>query len=86
MKTSVIAGWIVTILVSTIIFSFIAVGSDDWGTYSVLVQEAVYEAVPSSQTRINAVWVGSATLSTLIGVIIGSFIYSVFRDEEKKHE
>ena len=86
MKTSVKAGWIVTILVSTMIFSFVAVGSDDWGTYSVLVQNAVYEDVVSSQTRIIAVWVGSAALSTLIGVIIGSFIYSVFRDEEKKHE
>ncbi len=83
MKMSVKAGWTVTILVSTIILCFIATGSDDWGTYSVLVQDAVFEDVAASQTRIIATWVGSVALSTLIGIVIGQAVYAAIRKEEK---
>ena len=84
MKTSVKAGWIVTILASTIIFCLCAAGSYNWDTHRVLVQEAVYEYVPASQIQIIARWAGVTAFSILIGIIAGLFIYSTM--EEKKHE
>ncbi len=84
MKTSVKAGWIVTILAFTIIFSFIVAGSDDWYMKKILVQETIYEYVPSSQIRISAFWTGTTAISALIGIIAGLLIYTTM--EEKKHE
>lgn len=82
MKTSVKAGWIVFILASTIIFCLIVAGSDDWYTNRVLVQEAIYEYIPSSQIRISAFWIGSTAISVLIGLIAGLLLYATM--EEKK--
>ena len=90
MKTSVKAGWIVTILMSTIILSFtVAQGSDDWYMTKIKVQPgilAVYEYVPASQTQIIACWVGTTAFSILVGIIAGLVIYNLIREEEKKHE
>jgi len=82
-KISVKSGWIVFILVSTIIFSLIVAGSDDWNTHKVLVQEAIYEDVPASETRINAYWVGATAASILVGIILGLVIYALLEEKEQ---
>jgi len=84
MKTSVKLSWIVAILASTLIFSLVASGSDDWHSTQILVQEAVYEYVPASQTQVIICWVGAAAFSLLAGLGIGLLIYGAM--EEKKHE
>ena len=84
MKPSVKAGWIVTILAFTIIFSLFAADSGKWYTNKILVQEAVYEYVPSSQTEISACWIFATAVSVLLGIVLGSIIYMMLDTGETK--
>ena len=83
MKTSVKAGWVVFVLASTIIFCLVVAGSDDWNTHRVLVQEAIYEDVPASETRINAYWLGATAASILVGIVLGLVIYALLEEKEQ---
>ncbi|GAF90707.1 unnamed protein product [marine sediment metagenome] len=83
MKTTGKIGWVVVVLVSTIVFCLIASGSDDWTRNKVLAQEAVYEYVPASQAQIIVYWVGTVAFSLLIGAIFGVVVYGSMEEKNQ---